>query len=120
LRAVVAFVTFRLFFNPLTGPTPGRGWKAAEFGQLPKFPGSPPILTHFACDGVAPSSTNIRYQPIGAIYGPFGAVTVHVFPAQDTRGNRMRAPIELPCVLDSEPSSETFIAPPDEDVKVKA
>jgi len=104
--------------TPPTGPTPGNGWKAASSGQLPSEAGSPPIRTHFACEGVGPSRTNILYQPTGAMYGPFGALTVHDRPEHDTLGNKMRAPIELPWVLDSEPSSETLIAPPEDEVTV--
>jgi hypothetical protein len=62
---------------------------------------------------------NMRYHPTGAMYGPLGDLTVQDVPAHEKLGNRMRAPMELPCVLDSEPSRETLMFPLVEDVMVK-
>src|SRR5690242_4757899 len=67
------------------------------------------MRTHVACDGTSSLRTNIRYQPGGATYGPGGAVTVQLEPPHENAGNKTRAPIELPWVLASEPSSETLM-----------
>ena len=48
-----------------------------------------------------------------------GAVTVHTFPEQDIAGKIVLWPMLLPCVLDTEPISDTrrFAIEPDVTVK---
>ena len=57
--------------------------------------------------GVGPSSTNTWNQPGGQTCAFGGAVIVHVLPAHDTAGNKMRWPMLLPWVLASAPSNDT-------------
>lgn len=40
-----------------------------------------------------------------------GAVTVQDVPEHETAGSKVRAPIELPWVLETEPRSEAVMAP---------
>lgn len=76
-------------------PTPG-GWKSGKSGQLPSFPGSPPMRTQLECDGVGPSRMNIWYQLGGETKAFGGATTVQVLPLQENSGKSVRMPMELP------------------------
>lgn len=70
--------------------------KEGPGGQLPSFAGSPPILTHFAWDGVGPSRTKSMNHPGGQTPEFGGEVIVQVFPVQITAGNIVRLPIVFP------------------------
>lgn len=82
----------------VTDPTPGLE-KSENGGQSPTFAGSPPMRTHWEYEGVGPSSTKSWNQPGGAMRLFGGAVIVHVLPAHENSGNRVRWPKLLPCVL---------------------
>ena len=78
-------------------PTPGTS-KSGKSGQLPRFPGSPPMRIQWENDGVGPSRMNIWNQPDGAMKLFGGAVTVHVLPVHENSGKSVRMPIALPVV----------------------
>ena len=48
-------------------------------------------------------------QPGGQTLALGGASIVQTLPAHDTLGNRIRDPIELPCVLEIDATSETLM-----------
>jgi hypothetical protein len=82
---------------------------SAKFGQFPRLPGSPPILTYVDTEGVGLSSRKSWNQPGGQICEFGGAVIVHVFPEQENAGNRILCPILLPWVDVSAPSKDAYI-----------
>jgi hypothetical protein len=86
--------------------------KSEKFGQLPSLPGSPPMRTHDACDGVGPSRIHSVNHPGGQTPTLGGAVIVHVEPEQENAGKRVRPPMIAPCVLEVAAMSETRIVFP--------
>ncbi len=100
-------------FASLSGPpniasnqTPGR-LKSGKLGQLPNFPGSPPIRTHVLWLGVGPSNKKTWNHPIGQMFAFGGAVMVHdVAEEQLKAGKNVRCPMLLPCVDDTAPIRE--------------
>ena len=71
-----------------------------RFGQLPNWAGSPPIRTHWECDGVGPSRIQSWCHAGGETPELGGAVIVHEVPEQVKAGNIVRAPKEFPWVLE--------------------
>jgi hypothetical protein len=77
-------------------------------GQLPNFPGSPPIRIHCECEGVGPSRMKSWCHPGGETPALGGAVMVQVAveATQVTAGNMVLAPMVLPWVLETAESKE--------------
>ena len=88
-----------LTFKSAQTYTPGSE-KSGKFGQLPSWPGSPPMRTQAECEGVGPSRTKSWYQAGGDTWELGGATTVQVVPAQENSGKSVRASMALPCVED--------------------
>jgi hypothetical protein len=59
------------------------------------------MRTHCATDGVGPSKMKSMNQPGGETPAFGGAVIVQVVPLQENAGKIVRAPIALPCVLET-------------------